>query len=285
MHFRYPRTLIIATAVALFPATAVSPAQEAAASSLSSSSTAPGGQPGEDGEQLVVDLPGYGPYHLVSDLLSSQLDPNSPPEDLWSAAAFSADYEGNQPARDAALGALPAARSAEVSAGLQAVHTDVSPPEVAAPDAPIVVLGNGLNDDGSVRPNLENRLAAAEALAGERPQAPVVVSGGRETAGTVEAHAMRDWLIDRGISVERILVEDQSSSTVANARLSRQLVPEATSVIVVTSDNHVHRAVVDFTLAFGPDATVTGAAAPSDPPTAQPGTTGIYRDALNWYLG
>lgn len=84
---------------------------------------------------------------------------------------------------------------------------------------------------------------------------------------------------------ERILVEDQSFSTVSNARFTRDLLPEAAEVIVVTSRDHVHRAVVDFTLAFGPDARVAGVGAPNDPPTVVPGTRGDYLDVMKWCLG
>lgn len=277
--------------MALLPITAVSPAPEAAAlSSLSSSSlsswlSTPGEQDRDDTDDISVELSDYGTYQLSPELLGPSLDTAAPREDLLSAAVFSADYEGNAAAREAALRMLSAERAAEVTAGLAAVHAPISPPDPATPATPIVVLGNGLNADGSVHPNLANRLLAAEKLAGQRPQAPVLVSGGATATGAVEAHAMRDWLIGRGMSAERILVEDQSFSTVSNARFSRQLLPEATSVTVVTSGNHLRRAVVDFTLAFGPGTMVTGAGAPNDPPTPQASNTGIYRDALDWYLG
>ena len=93
---------------------------------------------------------------------------------------------------------------------------------------------------------------------------------------------MRDWLVDNGVSAGRILVEDRANSTVTNARYSRELLPDAGAVIVVTSENHIHRAVVDFTLAFGTE--VAGVGAPNDPPTAMPGLLWTYRDAVNWFL-
>lgn len=288
--------MIVAAAVALLPVTAVSAAPEAAASSsLSSSSLLSSFFPfpddedeDEDGvDQIIVELDHYGPYELSPDLLSSRLNPeNATTEDLVSAAVFSADYEDNTDAKSSALGMLSPARSSEVLAGLTALHhPEITPPEATTPETPIVVLGNGLNHDGSVHPNLENRLAAAEELAEQRPQAPVMVSGGPTATGAVEAEAMRDWLVDRGISEDRIIVEDRANSTVSNARFSRQLLPEASSVIVVTSENHIHRAVMNFTLAFGPTATVAGVGALNDPVTPLPGTLGSYRDALNWYLG
>lgn len=85
-----------------------------------------------------------------------------------------------------------------------------------------MVPGNRLNTDGSVHPNLAHRLTAATELAIARPAAPVVVSGGT----TPDGH-----------------VEDRADSTVTNARYSRQLLPAATSVIVVTSESHLRRTV------------------------------------------
>lgn len=80
-----------------------------------------------------------------------------------------------------------------------------------------------------------------------------------------------------------LLVEDRSRSTVDSASLTRELLPAADAVIVVTSENHLPRAVVDFTLAFGPQ--VAGVSAPNDPPTALPGVLWTYRDAVHWFLG
>lgn len=100
-------------------------------------------------------------------------------------------------ARRAAVAALDEPRRAQATAALAALHGEVAPPETASAQAPIVVLGNGLNPDGSVHPNLENRLATATKLAEQRPEAQLVVSGGPLKGGHVESHVMRDWLVER----------------------------------------------------------------------------------------
>ncbi|MDR7330709.1 YdcF family protein [Corynebacterium guangdongense] len=262
-------TLITAT---LLPATA----GPAGASSVSPS-------PGSVSQEVVVSVPGYGPYRLSPDLTSAVGVATG--EDLLSAAALSADYEGDAVARDAARSALTPEGRAGVDAALAAIHHPIAPPETVPGSAPIVVLGNGLAPDGSVRPNLANRLEAARQLAVQRPAAPVVASGGPTADGYVESHAMKRWLIDAGVAPERILTEEQSYSTVSNARLTRALLPEAREVLVVSSQDHVHRAVVDVTLAFGPGARVAGVGAQNDPPAAMPDLSGVYRDAVAWYLG
>ena len=239
--------------------------------------------PSEVGQEVVVSVPGYGPYRISPDLISAVGVPTG--EDLLSAAVFSADYEGNVVARDAARSALTPERLAGVDAALAATRHPVAPAETVSELAPIVVLGNGLALDGSVRPNLANRLEAARQLAVQRPAAPVVASGGPTADGYVESHAMRRWLIDAGVAPERILAEEQSHSTVTNARFTRALLPEATEALVVSSQDHIHRAVVDVTLAFGPGTRVAGVGAENSPPAAMPDLSGAYRDAVAWYLG
>lgn len=283
------RCALVAAAAAVVLPAAVLPAQAApwslSSSSVDGSSSSSVFEELAD-EEIVVDLPGYGQYRFPDDLASASLDPEGAGlADLFSAAVFAADYADDAEARQAALAALDASRRAQVTAALEAAHGEVAGPETVSAHAPIVVLGNGLNPDGSIHPNLENRLLAAAQLAEQRPDAPIVASGGPVRGGHVEAHAMRDWLVEQGVAEERVLVEDRALSTVDNARFTRALLPEATEVIVVTSENHIRRAVVDFTLAFGPDARVAGLGAPNDPPTALPSMRGIYLDAMTWYLG
>lgn len=287
------RPLLIATTVAILlppvavPAQAIPPPLSSLSSAESLSSSLPDHpvDSPETEDEIAVDIPGYGPYTVSPEIQGTATGLGASQPDLLSAAAFSADYDDDDVARDTALAALEPERHAEVTAGLAALHSEVTPPGAVGQTAPIVVLGNGLNDDGSVSPNLTNRLQAARELSERRPEAPVVVSGGPTGHGHVESHAMRDWLLAQGVAEHRIIVENNSYSTVSNARLSRETLPESDAVIVVTSQDHVHRAVVDFTLTFGAGTTVAGAEAPNDPPTALPGTTGIYRDVMNWYLG
>ncbi|QGU04479.1 YdcF family protein [Corynebacterium comes] len=279
MHNRLIRPMLVAVAaVSLFP---LAPAHAQTSALLPGSSQSlpiPGLE-----KVILVGIPGYGPYVISQEVQGAGLNPGAATqEDLLSAAVFSADFENNTAARDAALRALSPGRQAQVSAALNALHSPVRQPSAVPADAPIVVLGNGLNTDGTVHPNLRNRLVAAKVLADARPNAPVVVSGGATPDGFVEAEVMRDWLVGQGLPAGRIIVEGRANSTVTNARYSRELLPRAGAVVVVTSQNHVHRAVVDFTLAFGTE--VAGVGAPNDPPTEMPSLIWTYRDVINWFL-
>lgn len=112
----------------------------------------------------------------------------------------------------------------------------------------IVVLGAGLYDDGTMRPLLLDRLGAALQLANRYPSTPIITSGGVPRSGITEARAMRDWLIANGIAPERITEENDSSSTVENARNTATILTDrgAQGAVVVSSPNHVERALVDF---------------------------------------
>ncbi|MBH5141025.1 YdcF family protein [Rhodococcus erythropolis] len=115
----------------------------------------------------------------------------------------------------------------------------------------IVVLGAGLFDDGTMRPMLVDRLQAALQLARQYPQSPIITSGGAPKAGVTEARAMREWLIANGVDPGRITEEGASWSTVENALNSARILAGrgATGVVVVSSANHVQRAMVDFRVA------------------------------------
>lgn len=116
------------------------------------------------------------------------------------------------------------------------------------PDTAIVVLGHGLLPDGGMRPELIARLHAGFAQALLAPASPVIVTGGNPRNGVTEARAMADWLIARGIAPQRVIVEDHAASTVQNAAHSARIIREigAHDAVVITSTDHVDRAVRDF---------------------------------------
>lgn len=131
----------------------------------------------------------------------------------------------------------------------------------------VVVLGCGLNSDGSVTPLLASRLdrarevMAEEIAAGHRPA--LVVSGGQGSDETVpEAVAMQRYLLSAGYADEDVLVESSSRTTHENLVLSAELLTargiDSGPMVVVTSDFHVLRTAT-FTRDLGLDARVTGA--------------------------
>jgi len=128
----------------------------------------------------------------------------------------------------------------------------------------IVVLGAGLYADGTMRPVLVSRLQGALQLAQRFPLAPIVVTGGVPQSGVTEAQAMRRWLVANGIPDFRITEENRSRSTVENAVNTDVILRQrgASGVVVVTSPDHLQRAMIDFRVAVAGRMPVAGVVAP-----------------------
>lgn len=112
----------------------------------------------------------------------------------------------------------------------------------------IVVFGYGLNQNGSMKPELLDRLSVALQAARQYPNAYIALTGG-ETAGVKgisEAAAMAIWLMNNDISEDRIILEKKSLSTTENAKnvcaLLNQKYPQIRLLAVVTSDYHIAQA-------------------------------------------
>lgn len=109
----------------------------------------------------------------------------------------------------------------------------------------IVVLGYGLNTDGSMKEELVDRLVVALASALKYPNAWIAVAGGQTSPmeGVTEAGQMSAWLQKKGIEKSRIIVENQSLSTVANAvnvyKMLNTSYPQVNSIALISSDYHV----------------------------------------------
>lgn len=92
---------------------------------------------------------------------------------------------------------------------------------------------------------LARRLDAALETLSEYPDAVCVVSGGKGSGEDIsEAEAMRRYLVERGISDERIILEDRSVDTRGNIRYSAELLKERgiDSAVIVTNEFHQYRA-------------------------------------------
>ncbi|MBQ7917032.1 MAG: YdcF family protein [Firmicutes bacterium] len=97
------------------------------------------------------------------------------------------------------------------------------------------------------RPSLSLRYridAAAEYLK-ENPDTIAIASGGQGEGELIsEAQCIRDELVERGIAPERIVMENQSTSTTENIEFSKAYIEDVTdSVVVITSEYHVFRGV------------------------------------------
>lgn len=108
----------------------------------------------------------------------------------------------------------------------------------------IIVLGAQVRENGpSVV--LQYRLDAAIDYLNKNPDTVCIVSGGQGANEPFsEAKSMAEYLLDKGIEENRILIEDKSTNTVENIKNSKGLLEEPyNGVGIVTNNFHMFRAV------------------------------------------
>jgi uncharacterized SAM-binding protein YcdF (DUF218 family) len=106
----------------------------------------------------------------------------------------------------------------------------------------LIVLGAGLRGE-QLSLTLQYRMDTALRYLKQHPDIPVIVSGGLGRNELItEATAMKRYLLKKGISENRILTEDQATSTYENLKFSKKLIPANSTVTIVTSDFHMFRA-------------------------------------------
>lgn len=124
----------------------------------------------------------------------------------------------------------------------------------------VIVLGAGLNGS-TVSDRLKLRLNKTFELFHET-QSLIILSGGQGIDENIsEAQAMEQYLIEKGISKKRMILEDKSTSTVENLIYSIQIINQfpqkTTKVLIVSSDYHVFRIKL-ITKVLGIDSTIIG---------------------------
>ena len=116
---------------------------------------------------------------------------------------------------------------------------------------------------------LQDRLDKALEYLEEHPDMTVVVSGGQGSDEPMtEARAMADYLMERGVPEEQILLEDQSHNTNQNLRLTAQRLAElgydtTEEMIVVSNGFHLSRVRMLWGRVWGGNYNLSTLAAPS----------------------
>lgn len=111
----------------------------------------------------------------------------------------------------------------------------------------IIVLGAGLKGD-KISLTLYYRLLKGLEYLEKNPDAYIVVTGGMGAGETItEAEAMKAFLIRNGVSEEKIIYEDESTSTTENFKFTKKLLDEKFEgeeydVCYTTNSFHVYRA-------------------------------------------
>ena len=94
---------------------------------------------------------------------------------------------------------------------------------------------------------LKERLDAAYEYLVTNPGAVCILSGGQGQGENIsEAECMYRYLLDRGISSDRLMKEDKSTSTRENLAFSKTILDEALGndyrTVIITNDYHILRA-------------------------------------------
>lgn len=108
----------------------------------------------------------------------------------------------------------------------------------------LIVLGAKVKGTGPSL-SLKYRIDAAADYMLDNRETIAVVSGGQgKDEVRTEAEVMKQGLLDRGIEEERIIMEDQSTTTLENIAFSKRLLPdEEAQGLIVTNDYHLYRSV------------------------------------------
>lgn len=110
----------------------------------------------------------------------------------------------------------------------------------------VIVLGSGIRGE-ELTVGLKNRLDAAIQYHENNPDAIIVVSGGQGPQEDItEALAMERYLLRQGVPQDKIIKEEQATSTYENFVYSKQLLDAYFDgiyrVAYITNDYHIYRA-------------------------------------------
>ena len=126
----------------------------------------------------------------------------------------------------------------------------------------VIVLGaqvRGTKPSKALRKRIDK---AAEYLK-DNPRTKAVVSGGQGNGEDLsEARVMYDCLLNAGISKDRLMMEDKSTSTVENLKFSAKLTGKSARIGLISQNFHIYRAV--HLARHQGFANVCGIAAPSE---------------------
>ncbi len=116
----------------------------------------------------------------------------------------------------------------------------------------VILLGGGISKDGVLPKSVISRVEKAAEYLKKNPDSICVVTGGTlDWLPYAEAPELKRQLAERGVSPDRILVEDQAKDTIQNFQLSCKMLAEnkgmtyaevlSTPTLIVTSRFHLRR--------------------------------------------
>lgn len=106
-----------------------------------------------------------------------------------------------------------------------------------------VVLGNKINLDGSLSERLQKRLECGLKLYKQQRVKKILVSGGLGREGFYEGDKMRDFLVNNGVPISSIIIDNDGNNTLATVKNTINLRDSLgfDSIIVVSQYFHLTR--------------------------------------------
>ena len=106
----------------------------------------------------------------------------------------------------------------------------------------VIVLGNRVNDDGTITEIQKERLEMAKEIEKIFNPNYFILSGGspNKKAGISEAEGMYNYLVNGGFNKEKLILEDNSLSTVQNAKFSVPMAKELGAELIIVCSSGYH---------------------------------------------
>lgn len=145
----------------------------------------------------------------------------------------------------------------------------------------IAVFGQSPNPDGTPSPALITRLEKTKEMAEKYPDIPIVLSGGPVRYEYAEADVMAKWLIDNGVSEERLILDELARDTPGNAVGMVKAFKEigAKKVLAIGTILHLPRATTVLKVyadAVGYDISIDSAGSGPQPSISKQGGERLY---------
>ena len=114
----------------------------------------------------------------------------------------------------------------------------------AGEDGNVIVLGMAL-EDGKPSDDLLLRVETAREYIVEHPSSTLILTGGNPgSTGRTEAVVMKELLMERGVSEDKMVIEDKATDTRENFKSVMDLMPSSgKQYVIITSNYHMDRAV------------------------------------------
>jgi vancomycin permeability regulator SanA len=113
-------------------------------------------------------------------------------------------------------------------------------------NAIVVILGNKVNEDGSLSDRLKSRVDKGLELYTKGIANQIIVSGGLGLEGHLEGNVMAKYLVEKGVPISAIIIDNKGNNTQATADNVKDLNLSNLSIIVVSQFYHISRTKLAF---------------------------------------